>query len=105
VSTVAGLLHVPMRSVTQEPWAVGVRLGDEPEGVHLLTIAAGAPADGQRIDELDAFPEAAWISLVVRDNRLLPVRGDSRLQAGDDVLVLADAGSHEDLIATFGGAS
>jgi cell volume regulation protein A len=105
VSTVAGLLHVPMRRVTQEPWAVGVRLGDEPEGVHLLTIAPGAPADGQRIDELDAFPEAAWISLVVRDNRLLPVRGDSRLQAGDDVLVLADAGSHQDLIATFGGAS
>jgi cell volume regulation protein A len=101
VPTVAALLRVPMHTVALGPWAVGVRLGDEPEGVALLTITTGAPADGQRIDELDALPGDAWISLVVRDNRLVPVRGDSRLQAGDEILVVADPGSHDDLVATF----
>ncbi|MDX6325396.1 MAG: potassium/hydrogen antiporter, partial [Nocardioidaceae bacterium] len=103
VPAVAHLLGVPMRTVSQEPWAVGVRLADEPERVHLLTVEAGAPADGSRIDQLEVLPGDAWISLVVRDNRLLPVSGARELQAGDDVLVLADADSREHLIATFRG--
>ena len=102
VPTAARLLRLPMREVAPEPWAIGVRLRDEPEGVHRFTVAAGAPAAGHRIDELDTLPEDAWISLVVRSDRLLPVRGDSRLQAGDEVLVLADPGLHEQLAATFG---
>jgi cell volume regulation protein A len=85
VPTVARLLRVPMRTVSQEPWAVG-------------------PADGSRIDELHVLPDDAWISLVVRENRLLPVSGDRQLQAGDDVLVLADADSREHLIAAFQGS-
>lgn len=101
VPTVADLLHLPMRTSSQEPWAVGVRLADEPEGVHLLTVVAGSPADGRRIEELHALPEDAWISLVVRDNRLLPVRGASRLQAGDEVLVIADGDVRATLVATF----
>jgi cell volume regulation protein A len=104
VPTVAHLLRVPMRTVSQEPWAVGVRLADEPDRVHLITVKAGAPADGTRIDELEVLPDDAWISLVVRDNRLLPVSGDRELQAGDDVLVLADADCREHLIAAFQGA-
>jgi cell volume regulation protein A len=105
VPTVAGLLSLPMRTVSQEPWAVGVRLSDEPEGVHLLTIEAGAPADGSRVDELHTLPDDAWISLVVRDKRLLRVSGDRQLQAGDDVLVLADTDSdgRTQLLATFCG--
>jgi cell volume regulation protein A len=103
VPTVARLLRVPMRTVTQEPWAVGVRLSDEPEGVYRLTLRAGAPADGSRIDELTTLAEDAWISLVVRDNRLVPVRGDARLQAGDEILVLADPDLRENVEATFRG--
>jgi cell volume regulation protein A len=103
VPTVARFLRLPVREVEPEPWAIGVRLRDEPEGVHRFTVAAGAPADGHRIAELDTLPEDAWISLVVRDNRLLPVRGGSRLQAGDEVLVLADPGLHDRLVATFAG--
>ena len=34
----ARLLRVPMRAVAPEPWALGVRLRDEPSGVHRLTI-------------------------------------------------------------------
>jgi potassium/hydrogen antiporter len=104
VPTVAGMLRLPMREVAPEPWAIGVRLRDEPEGVHRFTVTAGAPADGHRIDELHALPEDAWISLVVRDDRLLPVRGDSTLRAGDEVLVLADPDLHDVLVSTFGTA-
>jgi cell volume regulation protein A len=104
VPTVARLLRVPMRVVAQEPWAVGVRLTDEPERVHLLTVEPGAPADGSRIDALHVLPDDAWISLVVRDKRLLPVSGDRELRAGDDVLVLADADSRDELILAFHGA-
>ena len=86
---VAGWLHLPMRTSAPEPWALGVRLAEEPEGVHRLTIGAGAPADGHRIDDLPGLPEDAWISLVVRDNQLLPVRGDTPLQAGDQLLIIA----------------
>ncbi|MGZ4487713.1 MAG: cation:proton antiporter domain-containing protein [Nocardioides sp.] len=101
VPAVAGLLHLPMTTSPPQPWALGVRLEDEPEGAHQLTVASGAPADGRRIDDLDMLPEDAWISLVVRDNRLLPVQGDSELRAGDVVLVIADPGQHRDLEATF----
>jgi cell volume regulation protein A len=101
VPTVASLLRLPMETVAPEPWAVGVRLRDEPQGVHRLTVAAGAPADGRRIDELHDLPEDAWISLVVRDNRLVPVRGDALLRAGDEVLVLADPASLETVEAAF----
>jgi potassium/hydrogen antiporter len=37
----ARLLHVPMRAVAPEPWALRVRLRDEPSGVHRLTIKPG----------------------------------------------------------------
>ena len=32
VPTVAGLLHLPMRTATTEPWALGVRLGRRTRG-------------------------------------------------------------------------
>jgi cell volume regulation protein A len=101
VATLAHWLRLPMRTVAPEPWSLGVRLREEPEGVHRLTVLADAPADGCRIEDLAALPEHAWISLVVRDNLLLPVRGDSALRAGDEVLVLADPHLHEALVRTF----
>ena len=103
VPAVAGLLHLPMRTTGTEPWALGVRLADEPDGAHHLTIGKGAPADGQRIDELTMLGEDAWISFVVRDHRLLPVRGESQLQAGDEVLVIAHPDQHDTITALFTG--
>jgi len=41
---------------------------------------------------------------VVRDNRLVPVRGDARLRAGDEVLVLADPRSLDTVVAAFRAA-
>ena len=89
---VAQLLRVPMRPVEPEPWALGVRLRDEPQGVHRYVVRRGAPADGRAIGELDELPDDAWISFVVRDRGLVLVRPGTVLQSGDEVLLL----SHED---------
>lgn len=87
VPAVAGRLRLPMRTSSPEPWALGVRLAEEPDGVHRLTIAVGASADGRRIDELAGFPDEAWISLIVRSSQPLPVIGDQTLQAGDQLII------------------
>ena len=84
VPAAARLLHLPMRTVELEPWSLGVRLRNEPDGVHRFTIASRAPADRHRIDDLDGLdgrdglPDGAWISLVVRDGNLLPFAETSR---------------------------
>jgi potassium/hydrogen antiporter len=99
----AKLLHIQMRMVEPEPWALGVRLRDEPSGVHRLTIKSGSPADGRTIDDLAGLPGDAWVSFVVRDGQLVPIKGDTRLRAGDDVLVLAPPELGEKLITAFEG--
>jgi potassium/hydrogen antiporter len=105
VPAAARLLRVPMDPVKPEPWALGVRLRDEPSGVHRLTIRAGSPADGHTIGDLAGLPGDAWVSFVVRDGQLVPIRPGTRLRAGDDVLVLADTGLHEELARAFEGNS
>ena len=99
----ARLLRVPMRVVEPEPWALGVRLRDEPSGVHRLTIKPRSPADGRTIADLAGLPGDAWISFIVRDGQLVPNKGDTRLQAGDDVLILAPSELHNDLATVFEG--
>ncbi len=92
VPTAAKLLRVPMRMVEPEPWTLGVRLRDEPNGVQRLTVADGSIAAGRTIRELSDLPENAWVSFLVRDGQLVPVSARTRLRAGDDALVLADPG-------------
>ena len=101
----ARLLRVPMRVIEPEPWALGVRLRDEPSGVHRFTIKPGSPADGRTIDDLDDLPGDAWVSFIVRDGQLVPLKGDTRLRAADDVLVLAPPDLRETLITAFEGRS
>jgi cell volume regulation protein A len=103
VPAAARLLHVQMRTVEPEPWALGVRLKDEPDGVHRLTITAGSPADGRTVDDLAGLPGDAWVSFVIRDGRLVAIKGDTRLRAGDDVLILAPAEMRQKLITVFEG--
>ena len=103
VPAAARLLHVQMRAVEPQPWALGVRLRDEPDGVHQLTIKPGSPADGRTINDLAGLPGDAWVSFVVRDGQLVPITGDTALRPGDDVLVLADAALHKQLITAFEG--
>ncbi len=101
VPTVARFLRLPMRPVEPEPWALGVRLRDEPTDVHRLTVLRGSPADGCAIAHLPALPGDAWVSFVVRDGRVVPARGRTELQPGDEVLVLASSDSHEELRTVF----
>jgi cell volume regulation protein A len=98
--TVARVLKVPMRTVEPEPWALGVRLRDEPQGVHRMTVARGSDADGKRLDEV-ALGDGAWVSFAVRHGRLIPVQGDTELAAGDELLILADPGLESDLRKVF----
>ncbi|GAB2979384.1 cation:proton antiporter domain-containing protein [Nocardioides montaniterrae] len=95
VPFIAGWLRIPMREVEPEPWSLGVRLRDEPNGVLRLTVRPGALADGRTIAELDEMPEGSWVSFVVRAGRLVPVGGATSLEAGDEALILGrpeDAG-------------
>ena len=104
VPTVARLTGVPMRTVEPEPWSLGVRFQNEPSGLRRYLITAGAPADGCTIANL-ALSEGAWISVVSRGGNLVPVHGATTLQAGDEVLLLADPESTPDPAPLFVSAA
>jgi potassium/hydrogen antiporter len=89
VPALAQRLRIPLRSIEPEPWSLGVRFSEEPEGLHRFHVAPGSTADGSQVSDLPCG-ENAWISLVIRDGSLLTVAGDPALRAEDDVLVLAD---------------
>jgi cell volume regulation protein A len=103
VPAAARLLRVQMRPVEPEPWALGVRLRDEPSGVHQLTVTAGSSADGRTVDELSGLPGEAWVSFIVRDGQLVPIKVGTRLRPGDNILVQADPDLHDKLTRVFGG--
>ncbi|WP_051276968.1 cation:proton antiporter [Marmoricola sp. URHB0036] len=105
VPTVARLLKVPMREVEPEPWSLGVRLRDEPNGVHRLTVARGSAADGSRISDLTVLPEGVWVSFVVRRGQLVPVSAETVLEAADEALVLGDPSAGPELRAVFEGSA
>jgi cell volume regulation protein A len=104
VPTVAQRLRVPMRMVEPEPWALGVRLRDEPEGVHRYRVTAGSPADGTRIRDLPVSTADVWVTFVVRDGQLVRVRGHTALRADDEIVILADPHRHHDLAVLFSGS-
>jgi potassium/hydrogen antiporter len=101
VPTVAHRLGVPMQPVRPEPWSVGVRLQTEPETAHQVSVAAGSLVDGRTVAEIAELAESLWISIVVRDGRLLPVRGDTQLRAGDMVTLLIDEDLSPEVAAMF----
>jgi cell volume regulation protein A len=88
VPWVARRCDVPMHETPLEPWALGVRLRDEPTGVRQYQVSPASPADGTGVAEL-APEHDLWIALAVRDGALLQIRGDTVLRAGDEVIVLA----------------
>lgn len=102
VPTAARLLGVPMRVVEPEPWALGLRFRERPDGFHRYVVGSGSPADGCTVAALDVG-ESFWVSVVSRDGRLVQVRGDTVLRAGDEVLALAeDDDSPDHLFASAG---
>jgi cell volume regulation protein A len=89
VPALAHRLRIPLRTVEPEPWSLGVRFSEEPEGMHRYRVVAGSPADGASIGELPCG-EDVYVSLVIRDGSLVADGSDTTLRADDEVLVLAD---------------
>ena len=89
VPLVARLFHVPMRAVEPEPWALGLRFRERPEGLREFVVKPTSVAAGATIDSL-SLGDSGWISLIRRDGKLLQVRGSTRFAAGDVVLALGD---------------
>lgn len=89
ITTLARALGLPMRTTEPQPWAVGVRVQDEPTGVHRLTVAAGSAVDTATVEALGDRAGEVWVSIVVRGGALVEVSADTELHAGDDVVVLA----------------
>jgi cell volume regulation protein A len=85
VPALAGRLKVPLRIIEPEPWSLGVRFREEPEGLHRFVVAPSAPADGTTLAGLPAS-----VIVIVRDGQLLAAEADTQLLAGDEVLLLAE---------------
>ncbi|WP_062993870.1 cation:proton antiporter domain-containing protein [Nocardia anaemiae] len=85
VPTLARLLGVPLRVVDPEPWGVGVRFRHEPQELHRYRIAPSSAADGSTLADLHA--REIWISLIIRNGRLVPTTPNTTLRANDEVLV------------------
>ena len=89
-----------MRTVEPEPWSLGVRFRSEPRGPRRHLVAAGSRAYGCRIGDLEVG-EDVWISFVIRDDQLVPVRGATILRAGNEILALTDPERGSDLTPIF----
>lgn len=90
-----------MTALVEEAVSVGtlVRLLSFAEGKARLvevTLAEDAPARSNRILEL-GVPRNASIVAVIRDRRVIVPRGDTVLEAGDEVIALVTDDSEEDL--------
>jgi cell volume regulation protein A len=93
VPLVTRLLRIPMEDAEPlEPYAAGLRSRSAPQGLFRYTVAAGSAADGAALADL-GIGERAWLSLARRDGELLPLRRDTRLRPGDEVLAQGDDGA------------
>jgi potassium/hydrogen antiporter len=86
---VAARLGIPFRTVEPEPWNISIGLRKEPGGVWRFVVAKGARAEGVLIRDLP-IGERAWIILVVREGEAVRAGGSTRLEAGDEILALAE---------------
>ena len=99
--TAARLLKLPMSTIEPEPWVLGVRLRDEPQGVARFTVGDGTAAAGRTVASLSLLGEDFWINFLVRDRHAVAINGDTELQVGDELLVQADQADHDQLNTFF----
>jgi cell volume regulation protein A len=99
----AQMLGVPMRPTSPQPYTLGVRLEREPEGVLRLVVGAGSEVEGSTVDEVADRHGDVWVSLLVREGNLVPVRGRTRLKTGDEVVISAGDALHREVTAAFSG--
>jgi cell volume regulation protein A len=92
VPTLAKVWRVPMRVVEPEPWTMGMRFRDRPEGLHRYVVQRDSQADGTTIRDLP-LDEDVWVSVVSRGGRMVQVSGSTTLMAGDEVLAITSDSS------------
>ena len=93
VPLAARLLRIPMRAAEPlQPYATGLRFRSAPQGLYRYTVMAGSAADGAAVGDL-ALGERTWLSLLRREGDLVPLRRDTRLHPGDQVLAQGDDGA------------
>jgi cell volume regulation protein A len=93
VPLVARLLRIPMRETEPlEPYATGLRFRSAPQGLYRFTVMAGSAADGAAVADL-GLGDQTWLSLLRREGELVPLRRDTRLHPGDQVLAQSDDGA------------
>jgi trk system potassium uptake protein len=68
-----------------------------------VTLASESPAADREIVEL-GFPRDSTAVAVLRNDRVIVPRGDTRLQAGDEVLVLVTSDSMDEVRKILTGA-
>jgi cell volume regulation protein A len=101
VPALARKLGIPLRTIEPEPWSLGIRFQEEPEGLHRFVVSAAAAALNAPIGDLP-LPENAWISFIIRNGTMVPAHADTSLQPGDEIVVLAADTDEATLRALFG---
>ena len=66
-----------------------------------LTLPSDAEAVGKSLSEL-AIPKCAHVMAIISDGEVVVPRGDTKLNAGDEVLILSSCGEEANLRKTFG---
>jgi cell volume regulation protein A len=102
VPWLAGRLRIPLRTVEPEPWSLGIRFQEEPEDLHRFVVHPGVPALARPIGDLP-LPADSWIGFIIRGGRLVPAQRETRLEAGDEVVVLASQKDKASLRRLFQG--
>lgn len=100
VPWLARQLRIPQRAAETEPWSLGIRFQHEPEGLHRFVVAPGSPAERIPVGDIHRAGYA-WVSLIIRDGRLVPVQTDTVFQAGDEAVLLTSDRDGRGLGALF----
>jgi cell volume regulation protein A len=95
VPSVAARCRVRMEDVEPRPFALGMRLRDQPEGAREYRVESGAQAVGMTVAELHEQQDV-WVSLVVRDGAPVSLGAQTVFQAGDEVLLLVEPSAEPD---------
>ena len=77
----ASALRLRMRTVPTQPWSFGVRLSEEPAARRELVIEDSDA--GRTVSDL--AEDGVWVSVLIRDGRLVPLAPDTVLAIGDRI--------------------
>jgi len=75
-------------------------LRDEQLEIIEIEVAAGSPADGSAVADVD-LPEGVLIISVLRENSGFVPKGETVINAGDEVLLVLDPGLEDSITAQF----